>query len=206
MAKNGKAKTKTTGKTKERKQKAPKKTAEQMSDEQRRVLLFNHKRKLKPLLAAEKEAKAAVTKAFDVAKAEGIPKKDLKLAILLESDEGIEATKLDVERTQRIARWMGVGRQLDLFAATTKPTNAERHYEDGKLAALNDQPAKPPSHLSQKDHQHWLEGHAAGRTALNTERASGGFRPLSDVVDDLAEKAGIAGSLGTEAPTHQVHQ
>jgi len=171
---------------KQERAKKPKPTAEQLSDQQRQALLFARKRKLKPLLEDEKQAKAAVTKQYELAKKEGIPKKDLKLAIALESEDGIEAAKLDIERTNRIARWMGVGKQLELFSG--KEIAAERHYEDGRRAALDDQPARAPMHLAQKDAQHWLEGHATGRTALNAMRATQ-FKALAGVAVPVGEAA-----------------
>ena len=180
-----KAKTKKEPKTKKPKVVKTKPTAEQLSDQQRQTLMFSYKRKLKPLLAAEKEAKTDVSQTFEQAKKEGIPKKEILLAIQLESDEGIEKMKAEVERTHRIARWLGVGKQLDLFGAAEKQVSAERNFEDGRIAALNDLPAKPPGHLSQQAADTWLQGHAAGRTSLNTERASSGFKPLSEVVSDL---------------------
>src|SRR5262249_43368285 len=68
----------------------PKKTAEEISDRQRQALLLSHRRKLKPLLETERLAKAAVAKAKELAKKEGITWKDLQLAIQLESEEGEE--------------------------------------------------------------------------------------------------------------------
>lgn len=187
----------------ERKKKASgtsKPTAEQLSDQQRQALLFAHKRKIVPLLEAEKNAKTAVTQAFELAKKEGIPKKDIKLAIQLETEEGIEAAKNDLERTNRIARWLGVGKQLEMFG--DKETVRQRHYEDGRRAALNDQPASPPGHLAQHDAQVWLEGHSAGRNTLNETRVRDGFRSLGDAAAGLADQAAAAAGLGTEPATH----
>lgn len=164
-------------------------TAEALSDQQRQALLFQHKRKIVPLLEDEKEAKAAVAKAYELAKKEGIPKKEVELAIKLASEDGIEAIKVEVERTHRIARWMGIGKQLDLFG--DKETLSQRHFEDGRRAALDDQPAKPPAHLATKDANTWLNGHAAGQKMVNNTRAEG-FKPLSDTVGDLMDRAGIA--------------
>lgn len=187
QAKNGKGASERKKREPKAKTKTAKPTAEALSDQQRQALLFNHKRKIVPLLEAEKNAKAAVAHAYELAKKEGIPKADIKLAIQLTSDEGIETAKNDLERTNRIARWLGVGKQLSLFGDSE--TQAQRHYEDGRRAALNDQPAKPPSHLATKDANTWMEGHSAGRTSLNESRAAG-FRPLGDAVNDLMEKAG----------------
>ena len=215
MAKGKTAKTAKAGNAK-RKAKAPAKpkpTVKQLSDQQRQALLFQHKRKLAPLLSAESAAKAAVTKAYELAKKEGIPKSEILLALRLESEAGIEKVKAEVERTSRIARWLGVGKQLDLFGSAEKQIAAERHYEDGRRAALNDEPPKPPGHLGVKDADTWLSGHAAGRKTLNTERAQG-FQKLGDVAAGLAPKVppkGDAfppppanGGIGTEPATHQV--
>lgn len=194
MAKRGsgkKAAAKTAAKPerKKRGQKAQKPTPEALSDQQRQALLFNHRRKLTPLLEAESQAKAAVKKAYELAKKEGIPKQDLKLAMQLETDEGIEAAKNDLERTNRIARWLGVAKQLDLFG--DKETQVQRHFEDGRRAALNDQPARPPGHLGTKDAGTWLEGHSAGRTSLNESRIRD-MAPLGDTVGKVVGRIGKA--------------
>ena len=123
-------------------------------------------------------------KAYELAKKEGIPKQDIQLAIRLESEEGIEAAKNDLERTNRIARWLGVSKQLDLFG--DKETTAQRHFEDGRRAALDDQPPKPPSHLANKDASTWLEGHAAGRTSLNESRITQ-MGPLGEAAAKVAD-------------------
>lgn len=167
---------------------AAKPSAEQMSDQTRQTLLFQHKRKLKPLLAAEKMAKDAVRKQYEIAKKEGITKKEIEIAFLLETEEGQEKVKAQVQRILDVDRWMGkeIGTQLDMF---TKESSAERHFDEGKRAALDDQPCKPPSHLSQAASQHWMDGHAKGRELLNVQRAEG-FRPLSDVVGGIVPPNG----------------
>lgn len=171
--------------------KAPRKTAEQLSDDQRMALLFSHKRKLVPLLAAEASAKAAVTKAFEFAKKEGIPKKEIKLAIALETDEGKQAARNDYEAQRRIARWMGVrlGASKDMFA--------EQYFDDGKRAALDDQARKPPKHLAVKDADKWMAGYDEGRQALNVSRATGGFKTLGEAAEGVLPLAPANG--GAEA-------
>lgn len=187
--KTGKAKTgkaKTTAKAKA--PKAEKPTAATLSDQERQKLLFKHKRILKPLLAYKKEANDDVREAYEIAKKEGITRKQIELAIALENAEGVEAMKTDLAWMADVARWSGVAKQLDLFGAKDDTTKSERLFEDGRIAALNDQPAKPPDHLAQKDAQVWLDGHAAGRTSLNETRASG-FKPLSETVDKIVPTA-----------------
>ena len=202
-------------KAKAKAEKPPKKTVEQLTDMELQKLTLSYKNKAIPLLEREKEAKAAVKALFEQAKNEGVSKKDIDLALKLDiklhdpekHDANVDKAEREIERILRVARWMRVevGTQFELFGAT-KETKQERLFEDGRVAALNDQPAKPPAHLAQKDAQVWLDGHAAGRTALNTERA-GGFKTLGDSlfgnVAELARKAGVENTtIGTEQPTH----
>src|ERR1043166_7981983 len=79
---------------------APKPTMEALSDQERQKLLFQHKRKIAPLLEAKAQAGAAVTKAYELAKKEGVTKKEIELAIKLSTDEGIDAVKKEAQRTQ----------------------------------------------------------------------------------------------------------
>lgn len=209
-AKNGRAaggKAKTEAKTRA-KPKSEKKTVEQLTDMERQKLLFQYKNKLAPLLEEEKEAKAAVTKMFEEAKKIGIPKADIKIALALddklhdpeEHDKNVEKQKQDVERVFRISRWMqiDIGAQLEMFVGS-KETKSERLFEAGRIVALNDQPARLPSHMApeSKDAKTWLEGYA-GRTELNTQRASG-FRTLAEV----AKAAGVDASIGDQPPTYR---
>ena len=205
-AANGSAK-----KTEPRKKKSStpaKPSAAVLSDQDRQALLFKHARTIKPLLAEKKEAADAVTKAFELAKSEGITRKDIELKILLESGEGIEKAKVEAERMQRVVRWMGLGKQIEMFS--DHETVAQRHFEDGRRAALDDRPAKPPEHLSQKDAQTWLQGHESGRTTLNTQRIQTGFKlpeePATGELAPLSDAAAAATAhLGTEPPTHTMH-
>lgn len=184
-AKTAKAKRDKTAKAKPKPR--AKMTAEQLSDQQRQTLLFQHKRKIAPLITAKSTATSNLTKAFELAKKEGITKKEIELAIRLDTDEGAEKVKAEVERTMRVARWVGskIGMQLDLFP---KQPAAVTNFEDGKRAALDDQPARPPGHLSQTATQQWLEGHAAGRAQLNETRLSS-FKPIGEAVSDLVPPA-----------------
>lgn len=110
--------------------------------------------------------------------------KDVRMVIDLQTDAGE-----DRKRTQRdhINYWLinlglEVGGQAEMFKQADM---GSRHYEAGKTAAYADQPAKPPEHLNQKDAQKWLAGHAEGRTQLNVQRATEGFKPLAEVVDGI---------------------
>lgn len=202
--KNGKAKSgsKSYGKEKKpRKARAPKPTAEALSDQERQKQAFALSRELAVADAEKKEAADNRKSVTDKIKATGFTVKQIELLNELKTGEGQETFKIFAAQTAEVVRWSGVGVQLGLFG-DPRESKADKLFEDGKRAAFDDQPARPPDQLSQKDAQRWLAGHAEGRTLLNSDRASG-FKPMSDVVANLAEKAGIAGALGTEPPTHQ---
>jgi hypothetical protein len=184
-----KAKTRKGGNAKSTRKHAAKKpatvrlSAEQLSDQEAQRLLLHHKRKLKPLLEAEKNAKAAVVQAKELAKKEGVPWKELQIALSLETEEGAEKHRLEMERLLRLDRWMGteIGEQLEMFAKTSA---TEKAFEDGRRAALDNEPRKPPLHLSDSASKSWMSGHEAGTAHVNKARQSalGGFIKLSDVL------------------------
>lgn len=202
MAKRGKAKGgtgagKTAKKQRTKTAAAPaKKTAEQLSDEDRQRLLLNHKRRIKPLLAIEKQAKDDVSAAYEKARKEGVTKKDIELAIKLETEEGRVAVTTALQRMLDIDRWTGkaVGTQLELFA---KEKPAERIFEEGRRAALEEQPRVPPSHYNDRDQRTWIEGHAQGVHQMNRARqaaldgmaADGGAKPIGEVVNRIVTNA-----------------
>lgn len=181
MAKSGKASAK---KPRGKKPDKPRKvSAEQLSDMDRQRLLLAHKRKLRPLLETETNAKGAVTKAYELAKKEGITKEMLKTAFLLDTDEGTEKMKVLMQQHLDVLRYTGsaLGEQLDMFP---KPTVLAKAFEDGKRSALSDEPARPPASLSQSAANEWLAGHSAGRQAQNVARAEQ-FKPLGSVVKEV---------------------
>lgn len=179
-------------------------------------LLATHVGKLLPLLEAEKNAKSRVTKAYEIAKKEGVPKKDLKIAISLETEEGEEKLRAEIANTLKIARWMrtALGTQTDLFDPPQVALPADRHYHAGRRAAMADHVRKPPEVLAHDDAQEWMRGFDEGRLALNEERAQG-FKPLADTVKALVPEATgpkippatdeypAPPPIGTEPPTHR---
>jgi hypothetical protein len=138
------------------------------------VLFFQHKRTIKGLEATAKIAKDALAQAYKLATAEGISRKELKLAIELETDEGRAKLEADRERQERVARWMGepLGSQSDLVG--------DAHFDAGKRAAMSDERRKPPQQLGQRDSQRWLAGFDEGVTLTNAARASGFKKPIGD--------------------------
>lgn len=198
----GRSERKKTNGSSKHKAAASKPSAEKLSDDQRRDLLFLHVGKVKPLIAAVEATQANLKKAYELAKNDGIPKKDIELAISFETDEGNEKQTAEVERIMRVARWAGakLGTQLDLFG---KPEKVDPIYQDGYRAAMANESAKPPAHHPQKAAQRWLEGHADGRRRRHemiAEHTGNGMGTLGEAAERVAEKA--KETIGTVPPTH----
>lgn len=168
-------------------------TAEQLSDMDRQRLLMDHKRRIKPLIAAAKEAASDLREAYELAKAEGVPKKQIEMAILLETEEGRTKVLGTFQSMIDVDRWMGksIGTQLDMF---DKQSPKEAAFEQGRIAALNNEPRRAPTHLSDANATHWMEGHQSGTAQVNKSRndALNGFKPLGSVVP-----------IGDQEATHQ---
>jgi hypothetical protein len=195
-AKPQKAKTRTKPKGKA-KSPSTKPTAEQLSDMDRQRLLMDHKRRIKPLLLAAKEAAADLREAYELAKSEGVPKKQIELAVLLETEEGRTKVLGQFQRMIDVDRWMGksIGTQLELF---DKQSPKEAAFEQGRIAALNNEARRAPSHLSDTNAQHWMEGWGSGMAQVNKSRdeSLSGFKPLaavaSEAVDSIIEEREVA--------------
>lgn len=163
---------------------AVKPTQEQLSDMDRQRLLMDHKRRIKPLIEAHKETGSDLREAFELAKSEGITKKMIEQAILSETDEGRLKLLARFQWMIDVDRWCGksVGTQLELW---DKQSPKEAAFEQGRIAALNNEARRAPTHLSDANAQHWMEGHASGTAQVNKSRedgAFGGFKPLGSVV------------------------
>lgn len=158
----GKASGNKAPKAKKKSDRPRKATAAELSDMDRQRLLLAHKRKLKSLLLTEAAAKKAVTGAYEIAKKEGVTKKELELAFLLDTDEGAEKVKKQMQQILDVDRWVGaeLGEQLNMFP---KQSASDKAFEDGKRSSLNDEPARPPAMLSQAASQRWMEGWKIGR-------------------------------------------
>jgi hypothetical protein len=163
-----------------------------LRDDERQALHFRHVREFETSLTKKKDADGAHKKVKDKIKEEGGSIKAIELTLALRTEEGQQAFQSRMAEEVEVAKWNGVGVQLGLFGEK----GADAIFEEGKRAAMQDQPAKAPSHLGAKAQQRWLAGHAEGRTALNTTRA-GGFRSLGETVKDMVPPA-----VGDQPATH----
>jgi hypothetical protein len=154
--------------------KAPKKSAEDLNDDDLATLTYQHKGRYETTLAAKKKADAEFKNACKRARSELGDEAidDIKQLIEIEDDEEAAKSKYStrVQRIMRVAKMAGMtlAVQLDMFGGKNS-----KHYEDGKRSALKGEPRTPPKHLSVSgaEYQDWLRGHADGNAARNADLA-----------------------------------
>lgn len=159
----------------------PKRTIEELDDDQQQVLFEQHRTAYASSLDAKKKADAAFKNACKLAKSElgkdGV--RMIKIAIEIEEDGGEEKINEQITNTLKVARWLGasVGTQFSLGLEETN-----HFFDDGKRAGMKGETAKPPSQLTpgSEHYNSWLEGHAAGQAVL----AKGFKAPANDDGDD----------------------
>lgn len=171
----------------------------EMTDEQKQALFFQHKRKYEQFLAAKKKADADLKNTCKLAKSEvgDDAVERIKYAIELESEEGEARLKERIARQMEVARWMGlpVGAQAELFGDDRTPGEDKAHAE-GKRAGMAGNERRPPNYdASSPQAQAWLRGYDAGQE-VNRSLMADAIRPLStapepesDAFDDALDDA-----------------
>jgi hypothetical protein len=136
----------------------------ELTEDERRVLTYAHKRILDEIEERLEAVKAEKRRAEHQAKAE-LGKgaiADIKELRLYDTPKGEEAIKAALERQLRLARWanapIGFQAKLDGMA----PSENERAYELGKTAGLKGEPKVPPFHHTVPQHNEWCRGWDAG--------------------------------------------
>lgn len=180
-------------------------TTNELTDDQRQVLFFNHLRKIETLKDKLATVNSDLRNAYKVAKAEGFIKKEFDFAFWLEKDEG-EAAVAERKRQAEIAAWMGVplGTQADLFSGEAAPSIAEKAYEDGKRSGIKNEVLKPPHGSGTEAYNEYVRGWhdgAAVRTTTLREQEEGAqlLRPAentTDAPDELDDAATAAFDIG----------
>lgn len=168
----------------------------ELTDDERRALLFQHVGTYERMLAAKKKADADLKNACKVAKAE-LGKDavaDIKDVIALKSPEGEAALRAEIDRKLRVARYVNapVGHQFT-FAEDMRPSE-DRAFEDGKRVGLEGGPMTPPHDPSVPQHQKWLEGWHVGQGVLASD-----FRQKLNTMPPTADLPNVDTS---DAPFH----
>lgn len=141
----------------------------ELTEDEKRVLLYQHKGSYAKANDAVKQAKAELLRVCKLAKTEcgKDAVADIKTLILLDDPKGAEAMKADIERNLRLARWANskVGHQFhfDDFDGTPAVDHAR---ELGKTAGLKGEPKKPPYDASLPQYNAWCDGWNDGQAVL----------------------------------------
>lgn len=147
----------------------PAPNSQTLSDDQRAALLFQHSAKYTRALKAKKSADAEFKNICKAARADcGKDAVDrIKLGIRLETPEGEAAVRVEIASMLEVARWHNspVGTQFSMLE-TIEEDPANRAFLEGKKAALENLPAKPPYDPGSQLYPRWMDGHGEGTTAL----------------------------------------
>ncbi len=141
----------------------------EMSDEQRAKLTFQHKEKYSRILQTKKDADTALRNFGKEIKsdlgAKGLA--DIKDMIELESPEGEQKLKDDMNRRARVMRWMAmpVGSTVDMFADDRRPIT-EKAKAEGKKAGLAGDRHDNPYHQTNDGHAAWNAGFIEGQDVI----------------------------------------
>jgi hypothetical protein len=166
----------------------PAKNAPRVSnDDQDRALFLQALPKIAKLIADKDAAVAALRNAYKQAKADGFAKSDFDEAFKMQGHEGEKVKKAAIQRSLRIARWLGMdlGDQLDMFEQPSRVPAADRAFEEGKAQAMQGISARCDYAPDTEQHRKFMEGWHAGQAVL-----SQGFKKLHpEVAKDEAEKA-----------------
>lgn len=167
----------------------------QLTDDERRALTLHHKRAYEMADSIVEKAKADRSAVAELAK------HDLGKGVVAEIKEMIafaDTKKLKgaLERTMRLARWLGlpVGTQSQMFEAVTD------HAEEGKTAGMSGDKCEPPQHLAQDATQKWISGWHEGQTIL-----ASAFKKKRDPKDDEKPTDGDTMTMA-DRPSEQADQ
>lgn len=142
----------------------------ELTDDEKRALLLQHKGHYQRALADKKAADAAFKNTCKKAKAEcgKDAVADIKDAIALEEPGGQMAVEAEIARKHRIARWMGfpVGAEPMLFDMQDRRPAVDVAYDQGKAAGMAGETCKPPHDPSVPQYQRWMEGWHDGQEIL----------------------------------------
>lgn len=155
-----------------------------LTEEQRQALHWQHLKSYERALKLKKDADAAFKNACKIIKADGGNVNAIKLTISLQTPEGESAFRARMEMEAEVAKWNGVGVQVDMFSDERQPS-VDKARADGKRAGLKGETAKPPHAPETEQFRQWMEGYYEGQSVLTSE----GFKKLTPVEQQAAGNA-----------------
>lgn len=166
----------------------------ELTDDEQRALMLQHKRPYQEALQAKKDAAAAFLSVCKKAKAECGKEvvADIKDAILMDSAEGQKAIKAEIERQHKVARWMGlaVGTEPSFFEHTDRRQAIDIAYDAGKIAGMEGKTQQPPHDPSVPQYQRWLEGWHDGQDILMSAFGKIKTAPVASETENEADTSG----------------
>lgn len=179
-------------------------TVADLTDEQRQVLTFQHKKAYERDLAAKKAGDAKLKNTCKLIKAElGDDGVDLiKDMIALESDDGETKIRAEMERKMRAARYMAapLGSQFEMFE--DREPGVDRAFAEGKRDAMAGQPLDNPYDPSVPQSDQYAQGWHAGQKAVMDAQRSRDDRDFGTVSpEEAAALAEIEANGLAEAAT-----
>jgi hypothetical protein len=160
------------------------------ADDDMRELFLSHRRtwngwmaKVKALAEVERDLKAAL-------KADGFKVLQFQIADNLSgSPKQEQKVRAAVEDRLKVARWIGhpMGAQLDLFAQPDRTPSVDVAFDAGKMASMNNEPAKPPYDPNSEQFRQYMAGYHEHQGKL-----AKGFKPLDANANGAAETHGEA--------------
>jgi hypothetical protein len=161
------------------------------TDAEAKALFLRALPKIAELKAKLNTANANLRNAYKQAKADGFLKKDFDVAFEIQGAEGEKAKKAAIARELTIAKWLGcdLGAQLDLFMQDARVPAADRAFEEGQTASMQNKAAKPPYDPSTEQYRRYMAGFHEHQATL-----AKGIKPLNpavaqDVRDTAENKA-----------------
>lgn len=167
----------------------------ELTDDEKRALLLQHKSAYVTALADKKAADAEFKNICKKAKAEcgKDAVAEIKDALALEEPGGKMALEAEIARKHRVARWMGlpVGAEPMMFEMVDRRPAVDIAYDQGKSAGMAGVTAQPPYDTSVPQYQRWLEGWHDGQEILAS--AFKKLEPL-DVASEATNGADTSGA------------
>lgn len=120
-----------------------------------------YKAKLAVVEKLERDVKAAL-------KADGFTVKQMEIADSLATVKGEAKVTGEVKDRLQVARWIGhpMGAQLDMFEQPDRTPAADRAFDEGKQASMENKPRKPPHDPSTTQYGRWMEGYDTHQSDL----------------------------------------
>ena len=149
-----------------------------LTPDQKRALALRHAEKLKDHKAKVASANGALRSFLKEAKSDGFKKSQLEDILLAQTPEGEATLKERLELTLTAAKWAGkpFGDLLDHLDKPDLTPAVDRAYDEGKMASMENQAARPGYHASTPQYAAYMKGFHDHQATLVAD----GIKPISE--------------------------